>query len=207
MSISEFGALSPRISSPRNDGDEFLHDASFAEKQSGNYSSIGLGRPSTWGKRFKTTLSISDNSDKESSPKPPGSIGFASTRSGSKIPHEEAEELILEIIRDLVEETSGWDSSLHMEDSFRSLVRNAGITPQNSREDMRGACTDQRELPFVESVASPIEIDLGLLGLDAYRMQCAKDDQAQITESRFLEYGMPLTTLEEEEGEEADVSR
>ncbi|KAG7096914.1 hypothetical protein E1B28_004318 [Marasmius oreades] len=198
MSISEFGTLSPRTASPRDHGIEALPGASSVERQCRIYPSIGLGRPSTWGEPFKTSLGNSDSFPKEETPMISGPASSVPNGNGSKVPHEEAEELILEIIRDLVEETSGWDSSLHMEDSFRSLIQNTGITPQNSKENMRSAW----ELTIAESVVSPVEIDFGLLELDT----CAKEVQG--TESRFLEHGIPLTILEEEEEEEEpDVSR
>ncbi|KAL0574536.1 hypothetical protein V5O48_007428 [Marasmius crinis-equi] len=197
MSISEFGALSPRITSPTVNPLEIVEDVSGIARQTGIYPSIGLGYPSSWGERFRSSTGISTNSKKERGESPIGN------RHGSQAAQDEAEGVMLEIIRDLVEETSGWDSSLHMEDNFKSLIQNAGITPQNSREHLRsGDFSLLDELNKTASVASPVEIDLGLLELDPYRMQCMLD--AEITESRFLEHGMPLTTLEEEDGEELE---
>ncbi|KAL0070730.1 hypothetical protein AAF712_001951 [Marasmius tenuissimus] len=195
MSISEFGALSPRISSHLVE--EATEEARAGERQAGVYPSIGMGYPSSWGDRLKSSLGSSTNSKKE---RCESSLG---SRRVSKAAQDEAEEVMLEIIRDLVEETSGWDTSLHMEDSFKSLIQNAGITPQNSLDDMGdGEVFLSDDLTKTESVATRVQIDLGLLELDPYRMQCVQDAHAQ--ESGFLAHGMPLMTLEEEGEEEEE---
>ncbi|KAK1236614.1 hypothetical protein PQX77_000166 [Marasmius sp. AFHP31] len=195
MSISEFGALSPRISSHLVE--EATEEARTRERQAGVYPSIGMGYPSSWGDRLKLSLGSSTSSKKE---RCDSSLG---SRRVSKAAQDEAEEVMLEIIRDLVEETSGWDTSLHMEDSFKSLIQNAGITPQNSRDDLGdGEIILSDDLTKTTSVATRVEIDLGLLELDPYRMQCIQD--AHVQESGFLAHGMPLMTLEEEGEEEEE---
>ncbi|EEB86979.1 hypothetical protein MPER_15883, partial [Moniliophthora perniciosa FA553] len=108
--------------------------------------------------------------------------------------------VMLEIIRDLVEETSQWDRSLHMEDNFKALIRSAESTPMNSTEDMRGSSDAVSPKGSPVPPGSPVEVSLGLLELDVYRMQRILDAQADAYAN-----DSQLATLEEED-EEDDIA-
>jgi hypothetical protein len=85
--------------------------------------------------------------------------------------------ILLEIIRELVEETSEWDpNTIFMSQSFRSLLEDSGITPSISAQAeflASEAGNTQDTSGFAESTSDlsgrSAEVDLGLLGLDIFR--------------------------------------
>ncbi|KAK7049496.1 hypothetical protein VNI00_005527 [Paramarasmius palmivorus] len=179
LSISEFGQLSPIVVVPDSDAASTERDPN-AHRHLGVYPNIGIGYPSTW---TETTRTPEDTSG---SPKPRSRpISSFSSHRDSRARQDDSE-VMLEIIRDLVEETSQWDQSLHMEDNFKALILSAELTPVGDSDMVQP-----------EPKGSPVEIDLGLLELDAYRMQCLQDAQADARAN-----SSQLATLEEEDEEE-----
>uniref|UniRef100_A0A0W0FJU4 Uncharacterized protein n=1 Tax=Moniliophthora roreri TaxID=221103 RepID=A0A0W0FJU4_MONRR len=198
LSISEFGALSPVVKSNcETTAADDAQELSVSHRHQGVYPNIGMGYPSTW----TGTASLPDEGaadSPESEQRKSCTTSVISSRCGSRIKHDDSE-VMLEIIRDLVEETSQWDQSLRMEDNFKALIRSAELTPINSREDMRDS-SDAMSPKGSPVLGSPVEVSLGLLDLDVYRMQRILDAQpdAYMNDSQ-------LATLEEED-EEDDVA-
>jgi hypothetical protein len=50
-------------------------------------------------------------------------------------PYDEDPNTLLSLIRELVEETSEWDASLFMDDNFKSLIQNSGLSLSGKTED------------------------------------------------------------------------
>jgi len=79
--------------------------------------------------------------------------------------------ILLGIIRELVEETSDWDASLFMDANFKSMIRDSGIVPSKGTEDKvkSSGAADLADSRNKMSTELSEELDLGLLGLDIIR--------------------------------------
>ncbi|KAK0468398.1 uncharacterized protein EV420DRAFT_463484 [Desarmillaria tabescens] len=108
-----------------------------------SYSNIGLGFPPSCAPTGDRNAALVKRSSTDST--------------SPKHVDDDGSNLLLGMIRELVEETSQWDTSLYMDDKFKSMIETAG--------------SEARGLEKCESVASPVEVDLGLLGLEVFRGQ------------------------------------
>ncbi len=149
--ISDLFTLPTSQPDPPNTNEYQDHNSYTAKLNRHSYSNIGLGFPPV------SCVPESDhsvNSAKRSS---------TDSTSSKRIGDDDGSNLLLGIIRELVEETSRWDTSLYMDDKFKSMIETAG-------DEGRGP-------DKCESVASPVEVDLGLLGLEVFRGQFGNGDE------------------------------
>ncbi|KAJ7368335.1 hypothetical protein DFH08DRAFT_982138 [Mycena albidolilacea] len=82
--------------------------------------------------------------------------------------------LLLEIIRELVEETSEWDpSTVFMNESFKTLLQESGITPTKSARDgfAEAQVANAEKKPDDDRSAGSENVDLELLGLDIFESE------------------------------------
>jgi hypothetical protein len=82
--------------------------------------------------------------------------------------------LLLEIIRELVEETSEWDpSTVFMNESFKTLLQESGITPTKSARDgfAEAQVANAEKKPDDDRSAGSESVDLELLGLDIFESE------------------------------------
>ncbi|KAF9025592.1 hypothetical protein BDZ89DRAFT_1040507 [Hymenopellis radicata] len=85
--------------------------------------------------------------------------------------NDDGTNVLLGIIRELVEETSQWDADLYMDSNFKHLLENANGT-RNPDGSLAESLHDA-------DVTSPVQVDEGLFELDAVRSQFMdSDDQA-----------------------------
>ncbi|KAJ7507843.1 hypothetical protein B0H11DRAFT_1968907 [Mycena galericulata] len=117
---------------------------------------------------------------------------------------EDDPNILLGIIRELVEETNEWDpSSMFMSQNFKTLIQeSSGITSTSVRE---GSVVGQTEEPsgFAESDQSSrsTEVNLGLLGLDMFKNESVCDfDSYNIEDSTNL-----VSFWDESSGERSEV--
>ncbi|KAK0242814.1 hypothetical protein EDD85DRAFT_986212 [Armillaria nabsnona] len=149
--ISDLFTLPTSQPEPPNTNEYQDHNSYTAKLNRHSYSSIGLGFPPV------SCVPAGDrnvDSAKRSS---------TDSTSSKRIGDDDGSNLLLGIIRELVEETSRWDTSLYMDDKFKSMIETAG--------------DEGRGLDRCESVASPVEVDLGLLGLEVFRGQFGNGDE------------------------------
>ncbi|KAK0487003.1 hypothetical protein EDD18DRAFT_657024 [Armillaria luteobubalina] len=147
--ISDLLSLSTSQPDPPNTNEYQDHSSYTAKLNRRSYSSIGLGFPPV-----PRAGDCNADSAKRSS---------IDSTSSKHIGDDDGSNLLLGIIRELVEETSQWDTSLYMDDKFKSMIETAG--------------NEGRGLEKCESVASPVEVDLGLLGLEVFRGQFGNGDE------------------------------
>ncbi|KAJ6539377.1 hypothetical protein B0H19DRAFT_1240132 [Mycena capillaripes] len=101
---------------------------------------------------------------------------------------EDDPNVLLGIIRELVEETSEWDpSGVFMNSSFKNLLQESGITPTKSaRGGFVGAEADTEHKSNGEQSTRSAEVDLGLLGLDIFKSGSFYDGRSSKTNSTNL---------------------
>ncbi|KAF8238706.1 hypothetical protein L208DRAFT_1386984 [Tricholoma matsutake] len=78
--------------------------------------------------------------------------------------------ILLSIIRELVEETREWDASLFMDDKFKSMIQNSGIL----LSEITGGKSDTEKSDLHENAMLPDhseELDLGLIGIDVFHSE------------------------------------
>ncbi|KAJ7908334.1 hypothetical protein B0H13DRAFT_2017142 [Mycena leptocephala] len=104
-----------------------------------------------------------------------------SSRYPSKV-EEDDPSVLLGIIRELVDETSEWDqSSVFMNQSFKNLLQDSGITPTKSARGgfVVAEANVENMFGFTESDSDQstrsAEVDLGLLGLDFFKRESFYD--------------------------------
>lgn len=93
-------------------------------------------------------------------------------RSTQQTEDEEDPNVILGIIRELVEETSDWDSSLFMDETFRTMIENSGVAPstipsKRAAGNSEASSGSDTSATLVDSGRST-EVDLALLGLSNF---------------------------------------
>ncbi|KAK0491065.1 hypothetical protein IW261DRAFT_1435475 [Armillaria novae-zelandiae] len=147
--IGDFLSLPASQPDPPNWNEHQDHNSYTAKLNRHSYSSIGLGFPP-----------VSCAGDRNADSAKRSSIDSTSSK---HIGDDDGSNLLLGIIRELVEETSQWDTSLYMDDKFKSMIETAG--------------NEGRGLEKCESVTSPVEVDLGLLGLEVFRGQFGNGDE------------------------------
>ncbi|KAK0190905.1 hypothetical protein F5146DRAFT_1195699 [Armillaria mellea] len=143
--ISDLLSLPTSQTDPPNTNEYQDHNSYTAKLNRHSYSSIGLGFP---------PASYAPAGDRNADSAKRSSTDSASSK---RIGDDDGSNILLGIIRELVEETSQWDTSLYMDDKFKSMIETAG--------------NEGRGMEKCESVASPVEVDLGLLGLEVFRGQ------------------------------------
>ncbi|KAK0453678.1 hypothetical protein EV421DRAFT_1957166 [Armillaria borealis] len=149
--ISDLFTLPTSQPDPPNTNGYQDHNSYTARLNRHSYSSIGLGFP---------PVSCAPAGDRNVDSAKRSSTDSTSSK---RIGDDDGSNLLLGIIRELVEETSQWDTSLYMDDKFKSMIEIAG--------------SEGRGLDKCESVASPVEVDLGLLGLEVFRGQFGNGDE------------------------------
>ncbi|PBL02590.1 hypothetical protein ARMGADRAFT_1023795 [Armillaria gallica] len=149
--ISDLFTLPTSQPDPPNTNEYRDHNSYTAKLNRHSYSSIGLGFP---------PVSCAPEGDRSVNSAKRSSIDSTSSK---RIGDDDGSNLLLGIIRELVEETSRWDTSLYMDDKFKSMIETAG-------DEGRGP-------DKCESVASPVEVDLGLLGLEVFRGKFGNGDE------------------------------
>ncbi|SJL02032.1 uncharacterized protein ARMOST_05356 [Armillaria ostoyae] len=149
--INDLFSLPTSQPNPPNTNEYQDHNSYTAKLNRHSYSSIGLGFP---------PVSCAPAGDRSVEPAKRSSTDSTSSK---RIGDDDGSNLLLGIIRELVEETSQWDTSLYMDDKFKSMIEIAG--------------SEGRGLDKCESVASPVEVDLGLLGLEVFRGQFGNGDE------------------------------
>ncbi|KAF9075836.1 hypothetical protein BDP27DRAFT_1415000 [Rhodocollybia butyracea] len=107
-----------------------------------NYFNLGIGYPSSWGiglglesSQVPATMTELSRSGSHRQVSQPSSSGFVSHRTTSvsvvtaesspKTPESDDTDAMLGIIQELIEETSRWDDSLFMDNSFKALIENS----------------------------------------------------------------------------------
>lgn len=75
----------------------------------------------------------------------------------------EDSELLLGIIRELIEETNEWDASLFMDQDFKAMIQSSGVSPL-PREKLTDSKLALNGLPSDRSE----DVDLGNLGIDIF---------------------------------------
>ncbi|KAF5369931.1 hypothetical protein D9758_001019 [Tetrapyrgos nigripes] len=204
---------------------EIFTPKSQAQESSGRrdmYSQLGIGYPSIWGidKRevqiqVSTAIEDPEHSDANNNSQDP----FISPPVS---PTPSTADIMLDIIRELVEETSQWDASLYMDDGFKTLIQNS-----SSKLNLQVLGESQSSIPSDEKLQSPKsprssqslvisvsksssgELDQlqGMFDLEMYRMPeevVSPKDQIRVG-STFI-HGQPLDILEEanEDGEDGN---
>jgi hypothetical protein len=76
--------------------------------------------------------------------------------------------ILLSIIRELVEETSEWDASLFMDDNFKSMIQNSGLLLSERTGDKFDTETNTSKRKAMLPDRSE-ELDLGLIGIEVFR--------------------------------------
>ncbi|KAJ3977363.1 hypothetical protein EV361DRAFT_58606 [Lentinula raphanica] len=90
-------------------------------KKHQHYGNLGIGHPSSWG------LGLGLDGDRSSQ-----ILSEQDSGAVSVFPSSPNVDSMLGIIQELVEETSQWDDSLFMEDSFKALIENSRSTTSES---------------------------------------------------------------------------
>lgn len=146
------GSLGSRASDKENSGSR-----SRPVSIKSAHSQLGLGLPST------RRLGLERIENPENSTRGLNLTVKGQPMDGSPRPlcprDDDDPNILLGMIRELVEETSEWDSSLFMDEGFKSLI-------QESKMSVRAA-TDKGSHGIPEERSA--EVDLGLLGLDIFR--------------------------------------
>ncbi|KAJ3802770.1 hypothetical protein GGU11DRAFT_740353 [Lentinula aff. detonsa] len=127
-------------------------------KKHQNYFDLGIGYPSSWG------LGLGLEDDRTSQIQ--SEVRSASrqrlsqaTSIHSPLPSSPNMDAMLGIIQELVEETSQWDDSLFMEDSFKALIENSQSTSsgsplsssKSSRHSRQSSVPVEEEIPPIPS--------------------------------------------------------
>ncbi|KAF8914662.1 hypothetical protein CPB85DRAFT_1433652 [Mucidula mucida] len=151
-SITDLASLNFMASSPQ------LYNGR-SPSQRNSYSHIGLGFPSNDSRR--SSVATKSDDDKRSS---------TSSRRLTRL-NDDGTNVLLGIIRELVEESSQWDADLYMDSNFRHLLENA-----NTTRNLDGSLADSLH---DADITSPMQVEEGLFELDAVRSQFMdSDDQA-----------------------------
>jgi len=87
-------------------------------------------------------------------------------------PNDDGPNILLSIIRELVEETSKWDASLFVDDNFKSMIQNSGLLLSERTEDNSDTENGNSEGNGMPPDRSE-ELDLGLIGTDVVRQTSA----------------------------------
>ncbi|KAJ7682772.1 hypothetical protein DFH06DRAFT_1162098 [Mycena polygramma] len=136
---------------------------------------IRVGESGSSGARIGAARGASDNVGPKARRRP----ASVSSCHASEV-EEDDPNVLLGIIRELVEETSEWDQSgVFMNQSFKNLLQESGMSPANSAHGDFVA----EEAPITEFYESnqssrSAEIDLGLLGLDFFKSDSFFDGRA-----------------------------
>ncbi|KAK0435770.1 hypothetical protein EV421DRAFT_1985843 [Armillaria borealis] len=112
--ISDLFSLPTSQPDPPNTNEYQDHNSYTAKLNRHSYSSIGLGFP---------PVSCAPAGDRSVEPAKRSSTDSTSSK---RIGDDDGSNLLLGIIRELVEETSQWNTSLYMDDKFKSMIETAG---------------------------------------------------------------------------------
>ncbi|KAK7470613.1 hypothetical protein VKT23_002037 [Stygiomarasmius scandens] len=156
----------------RSSKSEFTLTQALAQESSSGpkrdmYSQLGIGYPSVWGIDKKevspdqiqvaTESEIDTSNAGPSHTTTPTSPAISITNSPS-CHQDQAADVMLDFIRELVEETSQWDSSLYMDDGFKALIQDS-----TSRINLSVQAPESpRSSPSVHPSPSPSSDNLGL---------------------------------------------